>query len=200
MREDETYIVKAPDLAEIVQSQDRGALSQFLKDPQSLIAGALIETFSHGPSAWTGPLVRVAVASLSGCALQQFAKEIKDFQEKGKIAENWADDPKGYQTWVELLKVIDEESPDEEKLDALKAMFFVVNKINAQDGEKIRAYQLFQIAKKLDSNALLSLKAMHQMHKDGILNTLNDPLTFFNNVSEYAGHSIKGLAELADRN
>lgn len=199
MSEDESYLVRPKDLLEIVQSQDRGALAQFLSDPRSAIAGALIETFSHGPGAFTGSLVKIGIAALSGRALQQFAQEIKDFQAKGKIAEDWAEKPKGYQTWVELLRVIDEESPDEERLDAMKALFFAVNRITATDGERILAYQLFQIAKELNSNELLTLKACYQLHEEGRLSGIAELPTFWNNVSAYSGHSIVGLAQLADK-
>ena len=163
MSEDESYLVKPKDPLEIMRSQDRGALTQFLKDPRSAIAGALIETFSHGPGAFTGSLVKIAIAALNGRAQQQFAEEIKDFQAKGKIADDWAEKPKGYQTWVELLRAIDEESPDEEKLDALKAMFFAANKVKIKDGERILAYQLFQIAKRLSSGELLLLKTIDSL-------------------------------------
>ena len=44
-------------------------------------------------------------------------------------------------------------------------MFYAVNKITATDGEKIAAYQLFQIAKKLTSGQLLYLKASHDIRK-----------------------------------
>jgi hypothetical protein len=85
---DETYLVKPKGPLEIMQHQDRGAMAQFLSDPRCAIAGALIETFSHGPGAFTGSLVKIGIAALNGHALQQFAQEIKDFQAKGKIAED----------------------------------------------------------------------------------------------------------------
>lgn len=199
MSGDESYLIRQQDPLEILKSQDRGALSQLLKDPQSALAGALIETFSHGPSAWTGPLVRVAVASLTGRALQQLAQEIKDFQDKGKMAEDWADDPKGYQTWVELLRVIDDESPDQEKLDALKAMFFAVNRFSSADGRQIVPYQLFQIAKRLTSGDLLVLKAVYEMHKKGNVNIASGGYReWAQKVALYLGHSLTGLIDRAE--
>jgi hypothetical protein len=46
-------------------------------------------------------------------------------------------------------------------------MFYGVNKVNAGDGERIAAYQLFQIAKKLTSGQLLYLKASYGLYKTG---------------------------------
>ena len=200
MSEDEGYMVKKRDLAEIIHSKDSAALSEFLKDPRSVIAGVLIEGFSRGPGAFTQPLIRVGIAALTGRALEQFAKEIGDFREKGKIPDDWAEKPKGYQTWVELLRIIDEESPDEERLDALKAMFFAVNRINAADAEHILAYQLFQIAKKLNSNELLVLKAVYKMFKDGRLLNIKEGLSvWWRLIAEEVKYGVPGLAQLADK-
>jgi hypothetical protein len=63
--------------------------------------------------------------------------------------------------WAELIKIIDEECPDGERLEALKAMFYVVNKINASDAEQIQAYQLWQIAKKMNSAELILLRVIN---------------------------------------
>ena len=43
-----------------------------------------------------------------------------------------------FNSWVELFTVIDNETPDEDRLEALKAMFYSVNKINATEGRKSR--------------------------------------------------------------
>jgi hypothetical protein len=194
----QSYIVSRHDPTEIIQLRDSAALSEFLKDPRSVIAGALIEGFSHGPSALTQPLIRVGVAALTGRALEQFAQEIKGFREKGKIPDDWAEKSKGYQTWVELLRVIDEESPDEERLDAMKAMFFAVNSISSVDAERIIAYQLFQIAKRLNSNELLVLKGIYENRGkfgSGIL----DFAGWAKMVADYLGHRIAALIEHADK-
>jgi hypothetical protein len=200
MSDDEkSYIVKQRDPVEMIHLKDAAALSEFLKDPRSVIAGVLIDGFSHGPSTFTGPLIRVGVAALTGRALEQFANEIKGFREKGKIPDDWAEKPQGFQTWVELLRLIDEESPDEERLEALKAMFFAVNKVNATDGQKIVAYQLFQIAKKLNSNELLVMKAVYALfHKESQFRN-NHFRDWAHAVSSSLGHSVLALIEIADK-
>ena len=199
MKEDETFIIKARDPAEIIRREDSAGLAEFLKDYPSVIAGALIEAFSHGPSALTGPLVRVGVSALKGRALQQFAKEIKDLKEKGRLADDFADKKYGFQSWVELLQIIDDDTPDEDRLEALKAMFYAANKVNVTDGQQIVAYQLFQIAKKLNSNELLVMKAVYALVlKEGQFRN-----THFRDwaqaVAGHMGHSVIGLIEAADK-
>jgi hypothetical protein len=64
---------------------------------------------------------------------------------------------------VELFTVIVNETPDEDRLEALKAMFYSVNKIHATEGERVANYQLFQIAKKLTSGQFLCLRASYEL-------------------------------------
>jgi hypothetical protein len=45
-------------------------------------------------------------------------------------------------------------------LDALKAAFYAVNKINSSDADQILSYQLWQIAKKLTSGDVILLRTL----------------------------------------
>src|SRR5690348_1270102 len=147
-----TVVVKKRDISEIIKLRDQEALEIFLNDPIPVISQALIDFMAQGPVALTGPAVRVVQGALKGKLLKQLAREVQDLQEKGKIDKNFEERKYGFQTWVELLTVIDEDTPDEDRLEALKAMFYSANKINATDADQILSYQLFQIAKRLTSN------------------------------------------------
>lgn len=96
---------------------------------------------------------------------QQVNRKIKELQDEGKITDDFAETKNGFQSWVELMTVIDDESPDPVRLDALKAMFFAVNKVNQCDAERSLAYRLFQIAKKLTSGQLSYLHLCYRMYK-----------------------------------
>jgi hypothetical protein len=199
MSDKNSFIIKPRDPSEIIRSQDSAALSEFLKDPPSLLAGALIEAFSHGPSALTGPLVRVGVSALKGRALQQFAKEIKDLREKGRLADDFAENKYGFQSWVELIQIIDDDTPDEDRLEALKAMFYAANTVNVTDGQQIVAYQLFQIAKKLNSNELLVMKAVYELFLKESQFRNSHFREWAQAVARHLGHAVIGLVEVADK-
>jgi hypothetical protein len=74
------------------------------------------------------------------------SKEIKELRAKGKIADEFAEKKYAFNSGVEVFTVIDNETPNENRLEALKAMFYSVNKINATEGERVAKDQLFQIA------------------------------------------------------
>ena len=112
-----------------------------------------------------GPKVAFTAMVIEG--LTDLTKEISAWRRAGRIPEDFSGRPAGYQTWVDLLREIDSNPVDAERLKALKAMFLAANQINATDGESIVAYQLFQIAKMLNSGELPLLKVIYATHKAG---------------------------------
>jgi hypothetical protein len=161
--EGESIVIKPRDpFTDVILSENADELAKFMDQPMSAIAESITGLLALGPKAWTVTTGRIVQAILKGKMFEQVSREIKELREKGKIPDDYADKKFGGQSWVELLKTIDEETPDQDKLDALKAMFYSVNKIGIEDGERIVNYQLFQIAKRLTSNQLLILKAVRE--------------------------------------
>ena len=199
MSEGESYIIPKRDLAEIIQTGDTSALTEFLDDPVPVIAAAITEIFAHGPIALVGPVVRIVQGVLKGQQFRQLTQEIKDVKAKGIIADDFESQKKGFQSWVDLLRVIDEETPDEERLDGLKAMFFAANKVNATDAERIASYQLFQIAKKLNSNDLLVLARVNELRLSTSMHA-NAYDEWVQLVSANSGNMLKGLIDLGEAN
>ena len=101
---------------------------------------------------------------------------------------------------MDLFTIIDEESPDEERLDALKAMFLSVNKINIDDAQRVKQYQIFQLAKKLSSNDLIVLKAVVQTEKPTDTPSNQNYEQWISKVAQSIGHSLSALVDIADRN
>jgi hypothetical protein len=106
---------------------------------------------------------RIVQGILKGRLFQQVSREIKDLREKGKIPDDFGDEKNNtryFQSWVELMTTIDEDPPDADRLEALKAMFYGVSKVGIEDAERSLTYWLFQIAKVLTSSELVLLRAM----------------------------------------
>jgi hypothetical protein len=121
-------------------------------------------------------------------------------RDKGILRNDFEDNNSGYQTWVELLTIIDNETPDEERLEALKAMFLASNKVNAPDGEKILGYQLFQIAKRLTSNELLVLKAVFGLQASNQLTASRlNQTEWVKRVAHALGHDLSALVRHAEK-
>jgi hypothetical protein len=168
MSDEESYIIRPTDPSSVVRLQDPTVIEQLLEQPLVVIAEVTTGLIASGNGFYAGAGCRLAQAALKGRVFQQFAKEFKELREKGRIPDDFTEKKNGYNSWVELLTILDEETPDDERLEALKAMFFGVNKVGIQDAQRILNYQLFQIAKGLASGELLLLKALEQARGNGL--------------------------------
>jgi hypothetical protein len=74
-------------------------------------------------------------------------------------------------------------------------MFYAVNRINANDVQRILAYQLFQIAKKLTSGELLLLKTVFEAHCSGTFNSVTSQklIGWAQDMAGRAGHGVAAL-------
>ncbi len=199
MSDEESYIIKPTDPSAIVKLQDPTVIEQLLEQPFPVIAELTAGFIASGNGFWAGVGCRLAQAALKGRVFEQFAKEFKELRDKGKIPDDFAEKKNGYNSWVELLTILDEETPDEERLEALKAMFFAVNKIGLQDVHRILNYQLFQIAKKLSSGELLLLKALDSACRNGVLPSFDQRVNLDLWAMKVAGHMGHGLSFLVIR-
>ncbi len=83
-------------------------------------------------------------------------------RDAGKLPGDFAERKNGFHTWAELMAIIDDECPDADRIEALKSMFYAVNKANATDMERIQAYQLWNLTKQLRSGEVYLLKVIRQ--------------------------------------
>ena len=197
---DESLIVKPRDYSDIIKLQEPGVLEEFFDEPLSFIAETVTGALAAGKAGWFLASGRIVQGMLKAKLLQQFSKEVKKFRDAGKIEKDFAETKYGGQTWVELMRIIDEESPDADRLEALKAMFFAINKVGTTDGERIKAYQLWQIAKKLNSGELLLLKTVFEC-KDAYGHSVDPQIRnkyphWRTSMSSVVSHGSEGLIEL----
>jgi hypothetical protein len=204
MSENESRIIKPREIPSFEQTtQGIGGtmpeIRELLAKPVAVAAGILLEYFSHGTQALKAPLVRGFQGMLTYGDFSQFFDEFRTFQKQGELPSNFGEKRSELREWVELLTIIDEERPDEEKLEALKAMFFAANKISADDGEKIAGHELFRIAKRLDSNQILVLKAAHEkFDADANLANERNYAGWARLMAQHLGHSLTGLIDRAE--
>ena len=159
---DLTQIVPKRDYTDIIKMQDPDLIEDFLQEPATIVMELVTGLMAQGKMGALVTGAKLAQGALKARLFKQLSEEIRRLRDAGKIQADFAERKYGSQTWTELLTIIDTECPDADKLVALKAMFFGVNRVNATDAERILAYQLWQITKKLSSGELLVLKAVHE--------------------------------------
>ncbi|HLZ43837.1 MAG TPA: hypothetical protein VKQ11_22930 [Candidatus Sulfotelmatobacter sp.] len=162
---DETRIIRSKKLFEqTILPENRDQIAQLFDDPKrvlELITGML----AVDKQSLRIKIGHFAQSILQGNAQQQINREIKELREKGKIRD-FTEDERGTTTWAELMKEIDDGIPDTDKLAAMKIFFIEINRVNATDESRMLNYQLFKIAKNLDSGKLLILKAAYAIKGD----------------------------------
>jgi hypothetical protein len=201
MAQDETLILSPKDPSLIVKLQDPTTIEQLLENPPAALAEMLAGWFASGNGFIAAAGCRIVQAVFKGEVFKQFATELNYLRSKGKIPDNFKEKKYGQKSWVELLTILDEEVPDEDRLEALKAMFYSINKINASDGERIVAYQLFSIARQLSSGQLLYLKASYELLKAKDFRSAGtlDSRQWLAKVGKNIGHQVLGLLDRDDR-
>jgi len=202
MADNSTLLIPPRDYSDICKLQEPGALEQFFDEPLPFIVETVTGALADGLKGW--PLVagRIVQGLLKGSLFQQTAWELKRLREAGRIPADFADKPNGFATWVELMRIIDEESPDAVRLEALKAMFFAFNKVDADDGQRIAAYQLWHIAKALTSGELLLLKTAYDLSNRVLMNNSGGVGLYADWAGAMAkaiGHGLPGLIDLHER-
>jgi hypothetical protein len=172
-------------------------LAKFMDEPLQAIAEAITGALAAGPKAWTVMMGHIVQGILKGRLFQQVSLEIKELRDKGRIPKDFADEKKykyGFRSWADLLKAIDEDPPDADRLEALVAMFYGANKVNATDAQKMLGYRLFQIAKRLNSGDLLLLRTLYDAftnhnYQNGSMNLSE----WANKVAKLQGHNLTAL-------
>jgi len=161
MTDDSSIVQRPREYYDVAKLQLQSEFERFLDDPTTQALEAVTGAFALGAKQAFISAGRIAQAILKGRMYEQCADEWRTLREGGKIPENLGETKHGLYTWAELMKIIDDECPDGEKLDALKAAFYAVNKINQTDADQIVEYQLWQIAKELKSGDILLLRSIY---------------------------------------
>jgi hypothetical protein len=199
MGDGQSIVVVPKDSADVARLELATELERVLQQGVTPIVETITGLFASGK--WGAAAVggHIVQGALKYKLFQQVAKEIEDLRAKGKIAPDFAEKKYAFNSWVELFTIIDNETPDEDRLDALKAMFYSVNKIDVTDGERIANYQLFQIAKRLTSGQLLLLKAAYERASDKGFQPVNATNHWMEQLSNRLGHDVIGLVEQDER-
>jgi hypothetical protein len=171
------------------------AVQAFLREPLPAVAAMITAALSMGREQMVLAGGRVAQAILKGRAMKQLGKELEELHQKGKLREDYADSKYGFHSLVELLTLIEEETPDEDKLRTAKALFLALNSPQVQEGEALVRYQVFRLVLKLSGSQLLLLGVSHRLFKENFFGADAQPSTqyWLNQIATRMGHNVLSL-------
>jgi hypothetical protein len=192
-----SYVLAERDYSDVAHLENPSVIERILSASRREATAYVGRLLQSGVARYALAGPKVAFTAMAIEALTDLGKEVSEWRRVGRIPEDFSGRPSGYQTWVELLREIDSNPVDVDRLKAMKAMFLAANRINATDGESILAYQLFQIAKKLSSGELLVLKAARGIH--GAPGQLAGAQDWLIKVSDTLGHRVTALVAQQER-
>ena len=135
-------------------------------------------------------------AALKGRGWKQVLEEVHKLQKKGKIRSDFADQKNGLESLAEVLQFIDEETPDEDRLRAVKAMLVALNASESKAGDEILNYRLLKIAKKVTATQVAILAVCFNNRGVAMGNANPLPMTAWRQtVAGKLGNGWLGLVE-----
>lgn len=194
---DESLVVPPRNYADVARLQEPTILDQFLDNPTTAALEAITGAFANGGKGMIVSAGRIAQGLVKGQFYEALAEEIRTLREKGKLPDDLGKTKHGLYTWAELMKILDEECPDADRLEALKAMFYAVNKVTADDKEQVLAYQLWHIAKQMKSGELLLLRTIYLNRQD--VQNNGGYAAWANLMAEKSGLQVRALVDLYEK-
>lgn len=188
---------------EVIPYRDPILLAAFMQQPAIKVAEAITGAIAQG---WSGLAVsgcRIVQGAIKGKMMQQFGIELKKLVESGKIKEDYVDSKYGFKTLADILAFIDNEAPDEDRFQAVKAVFCHINSIHALNSEELLNYQILQIVMKLTSSQILLLKNCYDLYlkhkEDNQYPFTSDTAQWLAKMAELLGHNIIELIDADDK-
>lgn len=185
---------------ELVPYTKAGDISKFLEQPMPSIAEAITGALTSDKSELLGSLGRIAQGAIKGKGREQFGKEFEELRQRGAIKEDITETKYGFQSFAELLRFIDDECPDPERMRAVKTMFFSLISVDTAPGDEALSYKLFLLSKKLTATQLAIMAAIYKLYmsKPGHQHEGGADL-WLSDVAKAMGHGIKALVESEEK-
>jgi hypothetical protein len=190
MADPKTSLAKVPVLS------DAKSVQEFLREPLGTIAAAVTGVLATGRSEFALTGGRILQAALKGKLYEQVGKEIDKLVEKGKLKEDYASDPLGFKSLLDLLEFIDSEVPDEDRLRAAKAMFCGVNAPNRNETERLVMYQFLKLSRNLSGSQIRTLAVIYEIRSTWQAGQLLTAHKWLSDVAARMGHNLSSLTEL----
>lgn len=108
----------------------------------------------------------LAQAVLKKKFYQQLLSEVHKYRDEGKMSDKSLDSPYGKTIFTDFMRIMDSETLDDEKFNALKFIFFHSVKAGTDEHDQLLAYQYFQVCKKLSSLDILILKTAYKIYEE----------------------------------
>lgn len=189
----------------IINLDDPQSILSFLQAPTLKVSEFLTGMIGSEMSELRLSAGRLVQAAIKCRLYEQLGREIKYYRNKGKIKDDFFSTDKQRATLRELLEFIDNEAPDEERFKAMKSIFLKGISEDASETDEALAYELMQIGKKLESNDVIVLKAIHSLYKKIEAEGRHDNVAkdgvagWVSYITKHSGHNVQELVLMSEQ-
>lgn len=131
-----------------------------IKETSDIVA-VVGEMIAQGASGNIRAGSRIVQAFIQGRGLKQVENELVEMRNKGILSE--LSDPKVADLVWEMWRFIDEDVPDEERVEAMKNLFKRGINVKTDEKERAEIYQLMHICRQLNSMEIMVLKTCDEL-------------------------------------
>jgi hypothetical protein len=173
------------------------AVHAFLTDPLPTVAALITGALASGRTDFALAAGHIVQAVFKGRAFKQLGEELDELLKKGKIKSDYGETKFGFPSLVELMRTIDGDATDEDKLRAAKTMFVALNSPDTPSSEEGLRYRLFRIVLTLTGPQVAMLNACFVILKKGTYGHVNseNASTWFRVTGKLIGHDVVPLME-----
>ena len=181
--------------------EDVKNLKKFLSSTTALNWAKLVTgLISTDKSALLSAAGRIGQAAFKGKIFEQLGKEVFELTKAGMIKDDYLESELGRSAFVDMLKFIDEENPDEIRFKAIKSIFFSTVASDSDENSRRRAYYIFREARVLTSMDVLVLKVCYKIYQkdDSRFNSVSSAGDWVNLINAEVGLGLETLIVKAD--
>lgn len=190
--------VSANDITSIISTNNPSVseVQRIISNKPEEIAAAVTGAIATGSVGLALSAGRLVQGALRGNFAKQFAEELNNLIETGKIPEDFTKKKFGFKSFTEVFSFIENEDIDEERFNAVKAMFYAMNK--QDNSNELVNYELMKISKSISASQIRLLEtSYHFFLSGGIFHPNGQSFLqrslWLEKVTEYIGHKITTL-------
>ena len=132
----------------------------------------------------------------SGRFLQTLKDEWNDYQEKGRVKDDYFLTDQHQECFQELLDFLDDDSPDDIRFTVLKKIFLTAATETISDRDSVLPQQYMKVSRSLSSGEILVLSGAYKIVKEGHpFDTGMTALTWLQEIAEISGLKHSELVE-----
>lgn len=147
----------------ILKIEDVKSVAHFLQSSTLKIAEVLTGILASDSADWKLSSGKLIQSVIKGNFFTQLGREIRTYQEKGEIKEDYLETSRNRATFYELLKYLEDNVPDDDLFCAMKSIFLSGVQSEATEEDELFAYEFLLMAKTLNGIEIVILGANYKI-------------------------------------